>query len=120
MAAFVWRRLTNLVRQAGGGQLQLSQDHLGWRLQIQTNNLSQGIRKLGDGGEFHERQPDERRHQPDERFGVPAAGLSMIYREKRSVSYWDNAAKFYNFLTAFFKSNEKMRRFVLLVVRVMS
>ena len=36
---------TNLVMQAGGGQLQLSwpQDHLGWRLQIQTNNLSSGI-----------------------------------------------------------------------------
>jgi hypothetical protein len=36
---------TNLGLQAGGGQLQLSwpPDHLGWRLQIQTNNLSQGI-----------------------------------------------------------------------------
>jgi hypothetical protein len=36
---------TNLVMQAGGGVLQLSwpADHLGWRLQIQTNNLSKGI-----------------------------------------------------------------------------
>jgi polygalacturonase len=36
---------TNLVMEAGGGQLQLSwpQDHLGWRLQIQTNDLSAGI-----------------------------------------------------------------------------
>jgi len=36
---------TNLVAQTIGGQLQLSwpQDHLGWRLQIQTNNLNQGI-----------------------------------------------------------------------------
>jgi hypothetical protein len=36
---------TNIVMQSGGGQLQISwpQDHLGWRLQIQTNNLSQGI-----------------------------------------------------------------------------
>ena len=36
---------TNLVMQAGGGQLQLSwpQDHLGWRLQIQTNDLTGGI-----------------------------------------------------------------------------
>jgi hypothetical protein len=36
---------TNLVMQAGGGQLQLSwpQDHLGWRLQIQTNDLNNGV-----------------------------------------------------------------------------
>jgi len=36
---------TNLVMQAGGGQLQLSWplDHLGWRLQIQTNNLNAGL-----------------------------------------------------------------------------
>ena len=36
---------TNLMMQAAGGQLQLSwpQDHLGWRLQIQTNNLSAGL-----------------------------------------------------------------------------
>ena len=36
---------TNLVLQAGGGQLQLSwpADHLGWRLQIQTNSLSTGL-----------------------------------------------------------------------------
>jgi polygalacturonase len=36
---------TNLTSQVTGGQLQLSwpQDHLGWRLQIQTNNLSTGI-----------------------------------------------------------------------------
>ncbi len=36
---------TNLVMQVGGGQLQLSwpQDHLGWRLQIQTNDLAAGL-----------------------------------------------------------------------------
>lgn len=36
---------TNLNVQAGGNQLQLSwpQDHLGWRLQIQTNNLNSGL-----------------------------------------------------------------------------
>ena len=36
---------TNLVMQTSGNQLQLSwpQSHLGWRLQMQTNNLSQGI-----------------------------------------------------------------------------
>jgi hypothetical protein len=36
---------TNIVMQAVGNQLQLSwpQDHLGWRLQIQTNNLSNGL-----------------------------------------------------------------------------
>jgi polygalacturonase len=36
---------TNLVLQTSGNQFQLSwpQSHLGWRLQIQTNNLSQGI-----------------------------------------------------------------------------
>ncbi|HSY17563.1 MAG TPA: glycosyl hydrolase family 28 protein [Candidatus Acidoferrales bacterium] len=36
---------TNLVMQAVGNQLQLSwpQDHLGWRLQIQTNDLSTGL-----------------------------------------------------------------------------
>ena len=36
---------TNLVMQAAGNQLQLSwpQDHLGWRLQIQTNDLSGGL-----------------------------------------------------------------------------
>ena len=36
---------TNLVMQAGVVQLQLSwpQDHLGWRLQIQTNSLSAGL-----------------------------------------------------------------------------
>ena len=36
---------TNLVMQAGGGQMQLSwpPDHLGWRLQIQTNNGSSGL-----------------------------------------------------------------------------
>ena len=36
---------TNIVMQAAGGQLQLSwpQDHLGWRLQIQTNSLSGGL-----------------------------------------------------------------------------
>lgn len=35
----------NIVLQTGGNQLQLSwpQSHLGWRLQIQTNNLSRGI-----------------------------------------------------------------------------
>jgi hypothetical protein len=35
----------NLVTQAGGGQLQISwpQDHLGWRLQIQTNDLTGGL-----------------------------------------------------------------------------
>jgi len=36
---------TNIVMQAGGGQLQISwpQDHLGWQLQIQTNDLSSGL-----------------------------------------------------------------------------
>lgn len=36
---------TNIVLQTGGGQWQLSwpQDHLGWRLQIQTNSLSAGL-----------------------------------------------------------------------------
>lgn len=36
---------TNIVAQVGNGQLQLSwpQDHLGWRLQIQTNALSNGL-----------------------------------------------------------------------------
>jgi len=36
---------TNIILQASGGQLQLSwpPDHLGWRLQIQTNDLSQGL-----------------------------------------------------------------------------
>ena len=36
---------TNIVAQTGGGQLQLSwpQDHLGWRLQIQTNDLASGL-----------------------------------------------------------------------------
>jgi hypothetical protein len=36
---------TNLISQVTGNQLQLAwpQDHLGWRLQIQTNNLSTGI-----------------------------------------------------------------------------
>ncbi len=36
---------TNLVLQVVSNRLQLSwpQDHLGWRLQIQTNNLSRGI-----------------------------------------------------------------------------
>ena len=36
---------TNLVMQAASGQLQLSwpADHLGWRLQIQTNNLAAGL-----------------------------------------------------------------------------
>jgi polygalacturonase len=36
---------TNLVMQVVGNQLQLSwpQDHLGWRLQIQTNDLSGGL-----------------------------------------------------------------------------
>ena len=36
---------TNILAQTSGGQLQLSwpQDHLGWRLQIQTNSLSAGI-----------------------------------------------------------------------------
>ena len=36
---------TNLVAQVSGNQLQLSwpQDHLGWRLQIQTNGLSLGL-----------------------------------------------------------------------------
>lgn len=36
---------TNIVMQASGDQLQLSwpQDHLGWRLEIQTNNLSSGL-----------------------------------------------------------------------------
>ena len=36
---------TNLVAQVSGGQLQLSwpQDHLGWHLQIQTNNLNAGL-----------------------------------------------------------------------------
>jgi polygalacturonase len=36
---------TNIVMQAVGNQLQLSwpQDHLGWRLQIQTNGLSDGL-----------------------------------------------------------------------------
>jgi polygalacturonase len=36
---------TNIVVQAGSGQLQLSwpQDHLGWRLQIQTNSLHKGL-----------------------------------------------------------------------------
>jgi polygalacturonase len=36
---------TNLVMQATSGQLQLSwpADHLGWRLQIQTNNLADGL-----------------------------------------------------------------------------
>ena len=36
---------TNLVAHVASNQLQLSwpPDHLGWRLQIQTNNLSQGI-----------------------------------------------------------------------------
>jgi hypothetical protein len=35
----------NIVVQAGSTQLQLSwpQDHLGWRLQIQTNSLSSGL-----------------------------------------------------------------------------
>ena len=37
---------TNLLAQLGTRQIQLSwpQDHLGWRLQIQTNSLSQGLR----------------------------------------------------------------------------
>lgn len=37
---------TNLAAQFSGGQLQLAwpQDHLGWRLQIQTNDLSGGLR----------------------------------------------------------------------------
>jgi hypothetical protein len=36
---------TNIIMQTSGNQLQLSwpQDHLGWRLEIQTNNLNQGI-----------------------------------------------------------------------------
>jgi polygalacturonase len=36
---------TNLVLQTSGNQFQLSwpQSHLGWRLQIQTNNLTKGI-----------------------------------------------------------------------------
>jgi len=36
---------TNIVVQAGGGQLQLSwpQDHQGWRLQIQTNSATVGL-----------------------------------------------------------------------------
>lgn len=36
---------TNILMQAAGNQLRLSwpQDHLGWRLQIQTNNLSGGL-----------------------------------------------------------------------------
>jgi hypothetical protein len=36
---------TNLTSQVAGNQLQLSwpQDHLGWRLQIQTNDLTQGL-----------------------------------------------------------------------------
>ncbi len=36
---------TNIVLQTTGNQLQLAwpQDHLGWRLQIQTNNLSTGL-----------------------------------------------------------------------------
>jgi hypothetical protein len=36
---------TNITTQISGGQLQLSwpQDHLGWRLQIQTNDLSGGL-----------------------------------------------------------------------------
>jgi hypothetical protein len=38
-------RPTNIILQVSGGQLQLSwpQDHLGWRLQIQTNTLSAGL-----------------------------------------------------------------------------
>jgi hypothetical protein len=36
---------TNILWQVSSGQLQLSwpQDHLGWRLQIQTNDLSKGL-----------------------------------------------------------------------------
>jgi cellulose 1,4-beta-cellobiosidase len=36
---------TNIMVQVAGGQLQLSwpPDHLGWRLQIQTNDLSKGL-----------------------------------------------------------------------------
>jgi polygalacturonase len=36
---------TNVIAQVIGNQLQLTwpQDHLGWRLQIQTNNLSHGL-----------------------------------------------------------------------------
>ena len=36
---------TNITLQASNGQLQLSwpQDHLGWRLQIQTNDLGKGL-----------------------------------------------------------------------------
>jgi hypothetical protein len=36
---------TNILAQLAGNQLQLSwpSDHLGWRLQIQTNNLSGGL-----------------------------------------------------------------------------
>jgi glycosyl hydrolase family 28 len=36
---------TNLVFQTSGNQLQLSwpQDHLGWRLEIQTNNMNSGL-----------------------------------------------------------------------------
>jgi hypothetical protein len=36
---------TNIVAQVSSGQMQLSwpQDHLGWRLQIQTNNLNSGL-----------------------------------------------------------------------------
>jgi len=36
---------SNIVMQVVGNQLQLSwpQDHLGWRLQIQTNNLANGL-----------------------------------------------------------------------------
>jgi cellulose 1,4-beta-cellobiosidase len=38
-------RPTNITSQVVGNQLQLSwpQDHLGWRLQIQTNSLSTGL-----------------------------------------------------------------------------
>jgi hypothetical protein len=36
---------TNIVAQVSSGQMQLSwpQDHLGWRLQVQTNALNQGL-----------------------------------------------------------------------------
>ena len=36
---------TNILMQVAGNQLQLAwpQSHLGWRLQIQTNNLNRGI-----------------------------------------------------------------------------
>ena len=72
---------TNLIMQAGGNQLQLSwpQDHLGWRLEIQTNSVGEG---LGTNWVtvpiLDERDCGEPRHQSRERLGVLEVGLPLI------------------------------------------